>query len=230
MKIEYLQHLKAYKILKSKTFLKIIIPLAITFLSVDVIGYFTAGQGCKDISGAANLKKKNNKEYVAELKTRNIILRGIIERLAPSGLYIVVDTAENVLFLKHGDTIIRKIIISAGSGSILKDPSGKSKWVFDTPRGEFKVQSKIVNPIWIKPDWAFIEEGEDIPNKTSKERIEERVLGDYALGLGNGYFIHGTLYTRLLGRNVTHGCIRVGDEDLRAVFNASEIGTKIFIF
>ena len=229
MKIEYLQHLKAYKILKSKTFLKIIIPLAITFLSVDVIGYFTAGQGCKDISSAANLKK-NNKGYLAELKTRNINLRGIIKRLAPSGLYIVVDTAENVLFLKQGNKIIRKAIISAGSGSILEDPSGKSKWVFDTPRGEFKVQSKIVNPRWVKPDWAFIEEGEDIPNKTSKERIEEGVLGDYALGLGNGYFIHGTLYTRLLGRNVTHGCIRVGDEDLRAVFNASEIGTKIFIF
>lgn len=229
MKTEYLQHLKAYKILKSKTFLKIVILSAVTFAAVDVIGYFTAGQGCKDISSAANLRK-TNKKYFTELKAKNRNLREIIEGISPAGLYIVVDTAENVLFLKQDNKIIRKAVISAGSGSILKDPSGKRKWVFDTPRGEFKIQSKIVNPRWIKPDWAFIEEGGDIPNKTSKERIAEGVLGDYALGLGNGYFIHGTLYTRLLGRNVTHGCIRVGDEDLRAVYNASEIGTKIFIF
>jgi len=44
--------------------------------------------------------------------------------------------------------------------------------------------------------------------------VEAGVLGDYALGFGQGYFIHGTLYTRLLGRNVTHGCIRVADKDL----------------
>lgn len=229
MKTEYLQRLKVYKILKNKTFLKIIIILTIAFLTVDVIGYYTSRHGFKDnIGSAADLKI--NKRYLSELKAKNRNLRGIIEGLAPSGLYIVVDTAENVLFLKHGNTIIRKAVISAGSGSILKDPSGKRKWVFDTPRGEFNVQSKIVKPRWIKPDWAFIEEGEDIPKKASKERIEEGVLGDYALGLGDGYFIHGTLYTRLLGRNVTHGCMRVGDKDLRAIFNASGIGTKVFIF
>lgn len=230
MKTEYLQRLKVYKILKNKTFLKIIIILTIAFLAVDVIGYYTSRYGFKDNIGSAADLKKINKRYLAELKAKNRNLRGIIEGLAPSGLYIVVDTAENVLFLRHGDTIIRKAVISAGSGSILKDPSGKRRWVFDTPRGEFNVQSKIVKPKWIKPDWAFIEEGEDIPKKISKERIEEGVLGDYALGLGDGYFIHGTLYTRLLGRNVTHGCIRVGDEDLMAIFNASGIGTKVFIF
>ncbi|MBA3071631.1 MAG: L,D-transpeptidase, partial [Nitrospirae bacterium] len=169
MKTEYLQRLKVYKILKNKTFLKIIIILTIAFLAVDVIGYYTSGHGFKDNIGSASDQKKINKRYLAELKAKNRNLRGIIKGLAPSGLYIVVDTAENVLFLKHGDTIIRKVIISAGSGSILKDPSGKRKWVFDTPRGEFKIQSKIVKPRWIKPDWAFIEEGEDIPKKTSKE-------------------------------------------------------------
>ncbi|MDZ4383320.1 MAG: L,D-transpeptidase, partial [Thermodesulfovibrionia bacterium] len=59
---------------------------------------------------------------------------------------------------------------------------------------------------------------------------EEGVLGDYALSLGNGYLIHGTLYTRLLGRNVTHGCIRVGDKDLKELYNTIPIGTKVIIF
>ena len=42
--------------------------------------------------------------------------------------------------------------------------------------------------------------------------------------------IHGTLYTRLLGRNVTHGCIRLGKEDLRAVWAAAPIGTPVYIY
>jgi len=87
----------------------------------------------------------------------------------------------------------------------------------------------LADPIWIKPDWAFIEEGEKIP-KDFDERIDYDSLGEYGLGFGDGYFIHGTLYTRLLGRNVTHGCIRVGDEDLIIVSRAVSIGTKIFIY
>ena len=47
-----------------------------------------------------------------------------------------------------------------------------------------------------KPDWAFIEEGRGDPGNF-KDRVEEGSLGDFALGFGNGYFIHGTLYTRL---------------------------------
>jgi L,D-transpeptidase YbiS len=42
--------------------------------------------------------------------------------------------------------------------------------------------------------------------------------------------IHGTLYTRLLGRSVTHGCIRLGPDDLQAVWDAAPIGTPVFIF
>lgn len=150
--------------------------------------------------------------------------------LLPRGLYIVIDTAANRLYLKDGAKIVREAVVSCGSGVVLEEPGGKKRsWVFDTPRGEFAVKSKITNPYWVKPDWAFIEEGEAIP-KGLEDRIESGTLGDYALGFGQGYFIHGTLYTRLLGRNVTHGCVRVGDEDLKAVFKAVPVGAKIYIY
>jgi len=150
--------------------------------------------------------------------------------LLPKGVYIVIDTAENRLYLKNGQDVIRTAVVSCGSGVVLEEPGGKKRsWVFDTPRGEFVVKSKITNPYWVKPDWAFIEEGEDIPRDV-EDRIESGTLGDYALGFGEGFFIHGTLYTRLLGRNVTHGCVRVGDEDLKAVFKAVPIGAKIYIY
>jgi len=152
-----------------------------------------------------------------------------MQALRPKAVYIVIDLARNTLYLKKGSEIIRKAVISCGSGSILEEPGGKRKWVFDTPRGEFYVKSKITEPTWVKPDWAFIEEGKEVP-KNPEERLEAGILGDYALGFGNGYFIHGTLYTRLLGRSVTHGCIRVGDNDLKAIYQAASIGTKIYIF
>jgi len=150
--------------------------------------------------------------------------------LQPKGMHIVIDTAANRLYLKDGAKTVREAVVSCGSGVVLEEPGGKKRsWVFDTPRGEFVIKSKITNPYWVKPDWAFIEEGEAIP-KVLEDRIEAGTLGDYALGFGQGYFIHGTLYSRLLGRNVTHGCVRVGDEDLKAVFRAVPIGAKIYIY
>lgn len=157
-------------------------------------------------------------------------VRRRMEALRPKGAYIVIDTAENKLYLMNGPDVLRTAVVSCGSGVILEEPGGKNRsWVFDTPRGEFTVTSKITNPYWVKPDWAFIEEGEPVPRRPG-DRIEAGTLGDYALGFGDGYFIHGTLYTRLLGRNVTHGCVRVGDEDLKEVFRTVPIGAKIYIY
>lgn len=153
-----------------------------------------------------------------------------LARLKPHEPYIVVDTARNHLYLKHRDTILLDALASTGSGTVLPKPGGNAApWVFDTPRGTFFVQSKLLNPTWVKPDWAFIEEGLDVPRNPA-DRIEQGVLGAYALGFGKGYFLHGTLYTRLLGKNVTHGCIRLNDDDLKRVYHVARIGTPIIIF
>jgi lipoprotein-anchoring transpeptidase ErfK/SrfK len=162
-------------------------------------------------------------------KSRNASLSKKIQAYAPKGLYILIDTGRNILYLKRGNEVVRQAVISTGSGFILKDPNGDRKWIFDTPRGEYQVRSKATDPNWVKPDWAFIEEGEPIP-KNYDDRIEEGMLGEYALGFGDGYFIHGTLYTVMLGRSVTHGCVRVGDEDLEYIYRHAPLGTKILIF
>jgi L,D-transpeptidase YbiS len=101
--------------------------------------------------------------------------------------------------------------------------------VFDTPRGEFRVLNRVEDPMWKKPDWAFVEEGKPIP-RNDADRFEAGSLGEYALYFGNGFMIHGTLYERFLGRSVSHGCVRVGRDDLREVWRAAPIGTPIFIY
>ena len=153
-----------------------------------------------------------------------------LTQLMPTQPYILVDTARNHLYIKRRDLVMVDALASTGSGTILDKPGeAKEQWIFDTPRGEFNVQSKLINPVWVKPDWAFVEEGLEVP-RSQMDRLESGVLGEYALGFGKGYFIHGTLYPRLLGKNVTHGCIRLNDEDLKTVYRVAKVGTSIMIF
>lgn len=165
-----------------------------------------------------------------KLQSRYKSLSKQLVQLMPQHTYVVVDTARNHLYIKRQQEVVLDAIASTGSGIILDKPGdGHDQWVFDTPRGEFSVQSKLTRPLWVKPDWAFIEEGLTVPTNAA-ERVEQGVLGEYALGFGKGYFIHGTLYTRLLGKNVTHGCIRLNDGDLKSVYQLARVGTPIIIF
>lgn len=208
--------------LKKKLYFAISAILFI-FLALEGVGYYTG------LRNRNLYRKASIDQQVGRLERKNMALRKKIKSFIPSGAYIVIDTAENLLYLKKGSNTLLKAVVSCGSGNILQEPGGNIRWVFDTPKGEFFIKSKIKDPSWIKPDWAFIEEAKEIP-KDPEKRIEEGILGDYAMGFGAGYFIHGTLYSRLLGRNVTHGCIRVGDEDLKILYSLTSLGTKIFIF
>ena len=51
--------------------------------------------------------------------------------------------------------------------------------------------------------------GEPLP-RSLEERLAPAELGAYAMDIGDGYLIHGTLYTRALGLSITHGCVRLG--------------------
>jgi lipoprotein-anchoring transpeptidase ErfK/SrfK len=206
---------------------RIILGIAGFFVLLEIIGYGLewlrpAGGPDGSPEGKTTATAKDVEAKIAQLENR-------LRFLAPRGIQVVIDTAENKLRVMNGSRLAHEAVVSCGSGDILDDPGGKRRWQFDTPRGEFIVTSKLVNPTWIKPDWAFIEEGEKPPTKFD-ERIDNDSLGDYALGFGDGFFIHGTLYTRLLGRNVTHGCVRVGDKDLKEVFRLVPMGARIFIY
>ena len=167
--------------------------------------------------------------HLARLRKKNARIAKAITSLNPRGPYIVIDTARNRLYLMEKDRIIREAVCSTGSGLELKDPRTNRKWVFDTPQGEFDVRGKLRYPLWRKPDWAFIEEGQPVP-ENDEDRFERGYLGKFGLAFGNGYFIHGTLYTRFLGLSVTHGCVRLGGEDLESVYASTPENAKILIF
>ncbi|MDM8002531.1 MAG: L,D-transpeptidase [Bacteroidota bacterium] len=164
--------------------------------------------------------------------TRNEITR-LERRLAsyvPTQTYLVINTVDNRFSLYRNRQLIREGYCSSGSYVLLKTEEGDKEWIFKTPRGRLSIQGKITNPVWRKPDWAFIEEGLPVPGASDPSRYEFGVLGKYAMSLGDGYLIHGTLYQRQLGMPVTHGCIRLGDEDLEAVFSSLSVGSRVYIY
>lgn len=203
--------------------------LILVFSALEITGYYLNAGNLTFWQNYLKNQKIDTDTY-NRLLNYNETLKKKMAGYSPKGVYLVIDTAYNLIYLRKGDITIRQATVSCGSGNVLEDLQGNRRWVFDTPRGEFAVQSKLRDPVWVKPDWAFIEEGKEIPPKFSDERIEAGVLGEYALGFGDGFFIHGTLYTRMLGRNVTHGCIRVGDDDLKVFYKEATVGTKIYIY
>jgi L,D-transpeptidase ErfK/SrfK len=147
----------------------------------------------------------------------------------PDKTYLIVNTSGNDFRLMENDRVVREGMCSTGSYTVLKLDE-KKQWTFKTPRGMFKILNKVKGPVWKKPDWAFIEEGMKVPSPNHPSRFEYGVLGDYSLSLGQGYLIHGTLYKRYLGMPVTHGCVRMGDDDLEAVYKSMKIGSKVYIY
>ena len=147
----------------------------------------------------------------------------------PSKPYIVIDTHANTIYLRTESKVILRAVCSTGSGGELADSASGRRWVFDTPRGVFKIQNKLADPWWRKPDWAYLEEGDPLP-KFESERYDPNMMGEYALDFGDGYFIHGTIYERLLGVAVTHGCVRVGKDELAELYRLTPLGTRVFVF
>lgn len=179
-----------------------------------------------------NLVEKDSVQLVKHLREsqrRNDNLQTRIDALSPNGPYLIVNTTRNTFVLRTRKGVIRESVCSTGS-YIMLDAGEGQQWIFKTPKGQFRILGKITHPVWRKPDWNFVEEGLPIPSQNDPDRYEYGTLGDYALSLGQGYLIHGTLYQRLLGLPVTHGCIRLGDDDLKAVYNALVVGSKVYIF
>ncbi|MBN1821130.1 MAG: L,D-transpeptidase [Prolixibacteraceae bacterium] len=185
----------------------------------------------KEYSKGLKFAISENKGQLTALKLEKEVesLQKKLGRLNPGKVYLVINTAENSFQVYKNKVLDYEGICSTGS-YIHLEADGDKQYLFETPKGVFTVKNKIVDPVWRKPDWAFIEEGLPIPPPTHASRYEYGVLGDYALDIGNGYLIHGTLYQRFLGLPVTHGCVRLNDADLKYVYDTMQLGSKVFIY
>ncbi|MBI3288787.1 MAG: L,D-transpeptidase [Elusimicrobia bacterium] len=166
----------------------------------------------------------------AAIEGETRLLRAKVDKRLKGALHLVIDAKANKLYVKNGGRLLWQADVSVGRGGVLKDVKSGRKWEFATPRGEFRVIGKALNPQWRKPDWAYVEAGEPVPPPADPSRMVTGELGAYVMNLGDGYLIHGTRREELLGRPASHGCVRVGSADLEKLYRSIPNGTRVYIF
>ena len=96
-----------------------------------------------------------------------------------------------------------------------------------TPIGDFKVGQKRVDPAWTVPE-SIRAERPDLPAIVAPG--PDNPLGDRWLTLGTtSYGIHGTNNLWSIGREATHGCVRLYNADMRVLFDRIPLGTPVRI-
>ncbi len=158
------------------------------------------------------------------------LLRAKVGRRIRNDLHVLVDTRANKLYVKRGLTLLWAADCSVGKGGQLVNKMTGQRWEFVTPRGQFDIEDKYENPIWTKPDWAFVEAGQPVPPPRDPSRRVEGELGKYVFNLGDGYLIHGTKTEALLGHSVSHGCVRLGATDLAKLYETVPRGARVYIY
>lgn len=154
--------------------------------------------------------------------------------LAVEGRYVVIQLAENRLAVMEGASILWQAPVATGNGFRLVG-AGRT-WRFSTPRGVFRVQRMEKDPVWIMPDWAFVEAGQRVPPLDSPRRRRPGALGTTALYIDHDLAIHGTERPDLVlredpnARRVSHGCIRMTNEDARMLYYLVDVGTPVLIY
>ena len=71
--------------------------------------------------------------------------------------YLVISIEENRLWYRQGDSVLFATSVATGSGKTLERDGNDTHWRFDTPRGRLSVVSKDTAPMWVAPDWHYVE-------------------------------------------------------------------------
>jgi hypothetical protein len=69
-----------------------------------------------------------------------------------------------------------------------------------------------------------------IPPFGTKQRRIPAVLGTHKIELGDGYLIHGTQEDDSIGGAVSHGCVRMYNDDVAHLYRLVTVGTPVYIF
>lgn len=69
-----------------------------------------------------------------------------------------------------------------------------------------------------------------VPPIGTQQRQFPEVLGTHRLNLGDGYALHGTQQVSQLGRSVSHGCVRLHNNDIATLFNMANVGDQVVIY
>lgn len=69
-----------------------------------------------------------------------------------------------------------------------------------------------------------------VPPYGTNQRKYLGVLGTHRLKLGDGYALHGTDKPESIGKSVSHGCVRLRNEDIETLYQLVPLGTVVYIY
>lgn len=69
-----------------------------------------------------------------------------------------------------------------------------------------------------------------VPPYGTTQRRYMGVMGTRRLELGDGYGIHGTDHPETIGQSVSHGCVRMRNEDIERLYPMVPVGTPVYIY
>lgn len=97
---------------------------------------------------------------------------------------------------------------------------------YPTPDGLFSIQNMQVDPPWNVPnsDWAGDLAGTTVPGGAPDNPLVARWLG-----VSGPVGIHGTPSIYSLGSAASHGCIRMSESDVIALYDQVDVGTPVYI-
>ena len=124
------------------------------------------------------------------------------------GTYLAIDLSDRRVYLYQDSQLQASYQIAIG----------KAGW--ETPTGNYQVMQMIRNPSWEHP-WT----GEVVPPGPDNP-LGTRWIGFWTDGT-NYIGFHGTPNETSVGRAASHGCIRMFDRDVVALFEQVEIGTPV---
>jgi len=126
---------------------------------------------------------------------------------------LVINLPEMRLYDFTGSGPVRVHSVAVGDAS---DP---------TPIQEFRIGAKSVDPIWNVPK-SIRAEKPHLPARVQPG--EDNPLGTRWMTLGeSSYGIHGTNVRWSIGRNSTHGCVRLYEDEMQGLFDRIEPGTSV---
>lgn len=144
-------------------------------------------------------------------------------RIALPNVYLLPDVPHQGIVIDLAAQ--RLYYFPPGKGTVETYPIGIGVIGATTPVGTSRVTAKVANPTWYPPP-SIRAERPELPQSIPPG--PDNPLGAFALHLGwPAYLIHGTHKPDGVGRNVSHGCIRLYPEDIERLFHEVAVGTEV---
>jgi lipoprotein-anchoring transpeptidase ErfK/SrfK len=117
----------------------------------------------------------------------------------------------------------RQATLYQGLTPIQQFPVAVGRQGWETPIGRFKVMQMKKNPTWINPMTGNAIPGGDPKNPMGSYWIGFWTDGKYWIGF------HGTPKPETVGQAVSHGCVRMYNEDISTLYYQVALGTPVIV-